>query len=184
MQLAAHEMHDLHELTLSCVNSITNMGYFIQHVQNPELKGLIEKHLPFHIRDYDIKVEYLSKNEGATTTLPIPEVSQTLSSYTTSPMATYPPITPRTNARDFNDREIATAYLLTLKRAGREYAWCAMEMSHPDIRTFCQNAFLMSCNHAYDVWQWMVKQGFYPLEPADQQMTSKVGSIYGIVPPQ
>jgi hypothetical protein len=68
MQLAAHEMHDLHELTLSCVNSITNMGYFIQHVQNSELKGLIQKHLPFHIRDYDIKVEYLSKSEGATTT--------------------------------------------------------------------------------------------------------------------
>jgi len=26
-----------------------------------------------------------------------------------------------------NDREMATAYLLTLKRAGREYAWAAME---------------------------------------------------------
>lgn len=28
MQLAAHEVHDLHELTLSCVNSITNMALY------------------------------------------------------------------------------------------------------------------------------------------------------------
>ncbi len=29
MQLAAHELHDLNELTLSCVNSITNMALFM-----------------------------------------------------------------------------------------------------------------------------------------------------------
>ena len=26
----------------------------------------------------------------------------------------------------------------------------------------------MSCNHVYEVWQWMVKNGFYPLIPASQ----------------
>ncbi|GGH85054.1 spore coat protein CotF [Pullulanibacillus pueri] len=184
MQLAAHEVHELHELTLSCVNSITNMGYFIQHIQNPELKAIVEKHLPYHIRDYDIKVEYLSKVEGAQTQLPIPELNQNLQSYTTSPVSAYPPVTPRTSVQDFNDREMATAYLLTLKRAGREYAWAAMELSQPQIRLFCQNAFMMSCNHAYEVWQWMVQQGFYPLEPADPAMTTKIGNVYGIVPPQ
>jgi spore coat protein CotF len=184
LQLAAHELNDLNELTLSCVNSITNMGYFLQHIQDPELKALVEKHLPFHIRDYDIKVEYLSKAEGATTHLPIPELGASLQSYTASPSGSYPPVTPRTSVQDFNDREMATAYLLTLKRAGREYAWSAMEMSNPEIRVFCQNAFLMSCNHAYEVWQWMVKKGYYPLESADMAMTTKIGGMYGIVPPQ
>lgn len=184
MQLAAHEMNDLHELTVSCVNSITNMGYFLQHIQDPELKAIVEKHLPFHIRDYDIKVEYLSKAEGAQTQLPIPELNPTLQSYTNAPVNTYTPVTPRTSIQDFNDREIATAYLLTLKRAGREYAWSAMEASNPELRVFLQNAFLMSCNHAYDVWQWMVKKGYYPLEAADQMVTSKIGNMYGIVPPQ
>lgn len=184
MQLAAHEMHDLHELTMSCVNSITNMGYFLQHVQDPELKALIETHLPYHIRDYDMKVEYLSKAQGAQTKLPTPEINRTLQSYTQSPSASYVPVTPRTSVQEFNDREMATAYLLTLKRAGREYAWAAMEMSHPDIRAFCQTAFLMSCNHAYDVWQWMVKKGYYPLEAADAAMTEKIGGMCGLVPPQ
>lgn len=46
------------------------------------------------------------------------------------------PVTPRTDIQQFNDREITTAYLLTLKRAGRENAWSAMESSNPDVNTF------------------------------------------------
>lgn len=41
-------------------------------------------------------------------------------------------MTPRTSVTDFNDREIAGAYLLTLKRVGREHAWAAMEASTPE----------------------------------------------------
>jgi len=43
---------------------------------------------------------------------------------------------------------------------------------------------LMSCNHAYEVWQWLVKKGYYPLETADLTMTEKIGDMYGMVPPQ
>lgn len=56
----------------------------------------------------------------------------------------FPSITPRTDLQEMNDREIATAYLLTLKRAGREYAWSAMEASNPGLRDFLKDAFTMS----------------------------------------
>lgn len=46
---------------------------------------------------------------------------------------------------------IATAYLLTLKRAGREYAWTAMEATSHDIRQFLEDAFTMASHHAYDI---------------------------------
>lgn len=77
-----------------------------------------------------------------------------------------------------DDREIATAYLLTLKRAGREYAWAAMEASNPQLREFLKDAFTMSCNHAYDVWQWMAQKGYYPLEPASENTLNTMSSIY------
>jgi spore coat protein CotF len=184
MQLAAHELQDLHELTMSCVNSITNMAYFKQHIQDQELKSIVEQHFPYHVRDYNKKVEYLSNAKGSQAPFPVPDINQTLQSYTTSPANTYPPVTPRTTVQDFNDREMATAYLLTLKRAGREYAWATMEMSNPEIRQFLQDAFVMSSNHAYDMWQWMVKHGYYPLEAADQSMISKMGDVYGVLTEQ
>jgi hypothetical protein len=56
MQLASHEVHDLNELTLSCVNSITNMALFINQAKDLELKSLLQKHFPYHIKDYNTKV--------------------------------------------------------------------------------------------------------------------------------
>lgn len=182
MRLAAHELHELHELTMSCVNSITNMSYMLQHVQDQEFKSILERHYPFHIRDYNMKVEFLNQTEGAKAELSLFKEKGHLTDYTQSPVNQYPPVQPRTIVPDLIDREMATAYLLTLKRAGREYAYSAMEAANPELRSFLQTAFMMSCSHAYDVWQYMVKKGYYPLEPADQNMISKIGSAYQVIP--
>lgn len=180
MQLAAHEVQDLHELAMSCVNSITNMACFMNQVQDSELKTILDKHFPQHIQDYNMKVEYLSKAEGATSKLSIPNLQPVLQSFTQAP--TNPvPVTPRTTVQQFNDREIATAYLLTLKRSGREYAWAAMEMSNSEVRSFLEDAFRMCSHHAYDVWQWMVNKGFYPLESASQTTLNTLGGFYQVV---
>ncbi|AEY65980.1 spore coat protein [Clostridium sp. BNL1100] len=180
MQLASHEVNDLRELTTSCVNSITNMALFLNSVQDNELKSLIQKHLPYHIKDYNTKVEYLSRTSGAKTGLPIPPITNIIQNYTSSE-TTPVPVTPRTDVQELNDREIATAYLLTLKRAGREYAWAAMEVSNPEIRMFLEDAFKMSSHHAYDIWQWMVQKGYYPLEAAPAETMEKLGSMYNTV---
>lgn len=125
MQLAAHELHDLNELTMSCVNSITNMAYMLDHVTDPEFKAILEKHFPYHVRDYNMKVEFLNAQQGAKKELARIKIEGNLPSYVQSAMGQYPTVQPRTSVGDMNDREMATAYLLTLKRAGREYAWAA-----------------------------------------------------------
>lgn len=181
MQLASHELNDLNELTMSCVNSITNMGYMLQHIQDPEFKSIVERHLPYHIRDYNMKVEFLNEAGGAKRELSLIKEEGHLQSYTVSGTASTP-VQPRTTVEHMNDREMATAYLLTLKRAGREYAWAAMEMANPEVRSFCQTAFMMSCAHAYDMWQYMVKKGYYALEPAAPELISRVGSMYEVIP--
>jgi spore coat protein CotF len=177
MELAAHEAFDLHELTMSCVNSITNMALFLHSVQDQELKSLIEKHFPYHIKDYNTKVEYLSRTSGAKTGLAVPQITNIINNYTQS-QTNAEPVTPRTELSELNDREIATAYLLTLKRAGREYAWAAMECGNPEVRCFLENAFQMSSHHAYDIWQWMVKKGYYPLEAAPANTMGVFGNMY------
>lgn len=180
MQLASHEVHDLNELTLSCVNSITNMAFFINHTKDAELKSLLQKHLPYHIKDYNTKVEYLSRESGAKTGLAIPEISHIIDNYTQA-ATNIKSVTPRTDIQELDDREIATAYLLTLKRAGREYAWSAMEASNPELRLFLEDAFRMSSHHAYDIWQWMVKKGYYPLEAAPAETLGTMASMYKVV---
>lgn len=104
---------------MNCVKSITSMTYMLQHVENPELRRIPERHFPFHVRDYNMKVEFLNKTEGAKMELPLFKEQGRLSDYTQSPVSQYPPVQPRTEVQNMNDREMATSYLLTLKRAGR-----------------------------------------------------------------
>lgn len=184
MQLAGHELHDLNELTLSCVNSITNMGLFINQAQDPELKGMLTRQFPYHLRDYNKKVEYLQQAAGSQAPFPVPEMQVKLASFTQPPTMPAPGVTPRTDAQALNDREIATAYLLTLKRAGREYAWATMEMSNPEIRLFLEDAFRMCARQAYEVWEYMAQKGWYPLQPAPQQAISTMAGMYNLVPEQ
>jgi len=165
MQLSAHEVHDLHELTMSCVNSVTNMACFINQANDPELRGILQRHFPLHIQDYNTKVGYLNQHAGAANMFHVPVLSSEMISLDTIHVQ---PIRPRTDVQQFNDQEIATAYLLTLKRAGREYAWSAMECSNPEIRSFLERAFQMCSHRAYEVWQWLAKNGYYPNEPAQQ----------------
>lgn len=180
MQITIAELCNLHELILSCVNSITNMAMFKNQVTDPELKAMIENHFPVHVQDYNMKVKFVKEATAPAEKLNVPELKKMLQDFTKSPIATSP-VTPRTDITQLNDREIATGYLLTLKRAGREYAWSAMEASNPELREFLKDAFTMSCNHAYEVWQWMVKHGFYPLCPASQAEINTTGSIYNEV---
>ncbi|KIY23776.1 spore coat protein [Mesobacillus subterraneus] len=181
MQLSTHELYQLNELTMSCVNSLTNMAYMLHHVQDPEFKMILERHYPMHVRDYNMKVEFLNKLEVPTKTIPMLKNIVHNNAIATNNVKTLP-IQPRTEMENMNDREMATAYLLTLKRAGREYAWSAMEMVHPDIRAFCQTAFIMSSSHAYDVWQYMVERGYYPVRQASSEQITEIGAMYEIVP--
>lgn len=168
------------ELILSCVDSITNMELYINSATDSELKAMIQEHLSAHIQDYNMKVKFVKESAGPGEKLNVPQLKTMLQDYTNAPTAPIP-VTPRTTVDKLNDREIATGYLLTLKRAGREYAWSAMEASNPELREFLKDAFTMSCNHAFEIWQWMVKKGFYALSPASQQEIDSVGSFYNLV---
>lgn len=180
MKLTPAELHNLHELILSCVNSITNMAMYKNQVQNQELKSMLENHFPVHVQDYNMKVRFVKDAMAPQEKLNVPEMKTNLDNFTQSPTSVTP-ITPRKDIQQLTDREIATGYLLTLKRAGREYAWSAMEATNPTLREFLKDAFTMSCNHAYEVSQWMITNGYYPICEAPQEEINKIASIYNEV---
>lgn len=179
MKLLKNEVCQLKELILSCTNTITCMSLFKNQVQDPELKEILERQFPLHIQDYNMKVEFLKENMGPQEELRIPE--QISIKMNLSEKKDALPVTPNTNTEKLNDREIATSYLLTLKRAGREYAWSAMEAGHPRLRQFLKDAFTMSCNHAYEVWDWMVNHQYYAVCPEQEEEMKKAGDTFQIL---
>ncbi|WP_067932581.1 spore coat protein [Alicyclobacillus kakegawensis] len=174
MPLQGHEAFDLNELLLSCVNSINCMGFFKNHATDAQLKQMLEKHMDAHIRDYNMKVEWATKQQ-CKQTLSVPAMPAKM---TQAQPPTPQPVTPKPDASNLDDRAIATSYLLTLKRAGREYAWAAFEASDPQLRQFLEDAFRMNSRHALEVSQWMTQKGYYPTEPASNTYLLQLAKIY------
>lgn len=181
MKLTISELSQLNELILSCTNTITCMSLFRNEVQDVELKSLLDTQFPLHVEDYNQKVEFVKSLETASGILNVPEMNTSIFQQETNISKPAVPVTINTNVTKMNDREIATSYLLTLKRAGKEYAVASMEATNPKLRQFLKDAYTMSCNHAYEIWEWMAKREFYPLNIATDEQVNAVAGVFNII---
>ncbi len=177
MTLGLHEACELNELLLSCTNSINSMGLFLNQVKCAELKSIIQKHMAAHIQDYNMKVEWASK-EQSTQKLQVPPMPAATSP---TPSGQTQPVMPNPQTTALDDRAIATSYLLTLKRAGREYAWATFETTDPQLRTFLEDAFEMCSRHAYEIGQYMISKGYYPISTVPEAYMSQLSGTYQTV---
>lgn len=181
MKLTISELSQLNELILSCTNTITCMSLFRNQVKDTELHSLLDTQFPLHVEDYNKKVEFVKNLETASGKMEIPAMNTYLfdQDITISKLAT--PVTVNTNVTQMNDREIATSYLLTLKRAGKEYAIASMEATNPKLREFLKDAYTMSCNHAYEIWEWLAKHDFYPLTIATDEQINLIANTFNVI---
>lgn len=178
MKLTICELSYLNELITSCVNTITCMSLFKNQVTNEELKSMLNTHFPVHVEDYNKKVEFVKDVDTVSGKLNVPELNTSIFSEDVNTSKTATPVTVNTNVTTLIDREIALSYFLTLKRAGKEYAIASMEATNPKLRQFLKDAYTMSCNHSYEVYEWMAKNNYYPLVIATGEQTGNIASIY------
>lgn len=179
MQLATHELRDLSELIAGDYNTINTMSTYIQQAQDPELKQLLQRHFPFHVQAYNLKVEFVQKESSPNISKFQPSrLNPVLPSYTEALSQEYLPVTPSVAAKPPNDRSIALGYLLNQKSSAFNCAGSLLEIANPELRMLLENTFLNSSHHAYDIWQYMVKKGYYQLSPAPSSEMQAIASMY------
>ena len=177
MPLRGHEAFELNELLYGCVNTINSMGIFINQAKDPELKGILQKHQDVHIQDYNMKVEW-ARSGSCNKKLNVPPMPAKSTGTQKPPQA----VTPNPNATAFDDRGIATAYLVSLKANGKSYALATFEADEPQLRQFLEDAFTMCSHHAFEVAGWMSKNGYYPGEQATSTYLKALNQTYDPVP--
>ncbi len=178
MKLTICELSYLNELITSCVNTITCMSLFKNQVTDEELKSILNTHFPLHIEDYNKKVEFVKNVDTATGKLNVSELNTSIFSSNVNETKQATPISVNTNVTKLTDKEIALSYFLTLKRAGKEYAISSMEATNPKLRQFLKDAYTMSCNHSYEVYEWLAKNNYYPIVVTTGEQTGTISSIY------
>lgn len=182
MKLTICELSYLNELITSCVNTITCMSLFRNQVTDEELKSLLNNHFPIHVEDYNRKVEFVKNVDTASGKLNVPQLNTSIFTEDVNETKPTEPITVNTNVTKLTDREIALSYFLTLKRAGKEYAIASMEVTNPNLRQFLKDAYTMSCNHSFEIYEWMAKNNYYPMIVTTAEQTGNIASIYNTIP--
>lgn len=181
MKLTICELSYLNELITSCINTITCMSLFKNQVTDEKLKSLLNTHFPIHVEDYNKKVEFVKDSNTASGKLNVPQLNTSIFSEDINESKTATPVTVNTNVTTLTDREIALSYFLTLKRAGKEYAIASMEATDPKLRQFLKDAYTMSCNHSYEVYEWMAKNNYYPVIVSTGEQTGNIASLYNLI---
>lgn len=182
LKLTICELSYLNELITSCVNTITCMSLFKNQVTDEELKSLLNTHFPIHVEDYNRKVEFVKNVDTATGNLNVPQLNRSIFTEDVNETKPAEPVTVNTNVTKLTDREIALSYFLTLKRTGKEYAISSMEVTNANLRQFLKDAYTMSCNHSYEVYEWMAKNNYYPIVVTTAEQTGTIASIYNTIP--
>ena len=181
MKLTICELSYLNELITSCVNTITCLSLFRNQVNDEELKNILNVQFPVHVEDYNLKVEFVKDIEKTSGKLNVPQLNTNIFNEDINESKKATPVSVNTNVKMLNDREIALSYFLTLKRAGKEYAIASTEATNPKLRQFLKDAYTMSCNHSYEIYQWLVKHNYYPVVITTGEQTGEIGEIYNII---
>ena len=56
-----------------------------------------------------------------------------------------------------------------------------MEATNPVLRQFLKDAYTMSCNHSYEVYEWLAKNNYYPIILETGEQTGNISSIYNTI---
>ena len=124
----------------------------------------------------------MKDSETASGKLNVPELNPSIFAQEITGTKLASPVAVNTNVTNLTDREIALSYFLTLKRAGKEYAIASMEATNPKLRQFLKDAYTMSCNHAFEVYEWMAKNNYYPIILSTGEQTGNIAGIYNTIP--
>lgn len=56
-----------------------------------------------------------------------------------------------------------------------------MEATNPTLRQFLKDAYTMSCNHSYEIYEWLAKNHYYPIILSTGEQVGNISSLYSTI---
>lgn len=166
-----HEMFDAHEAITSLIGGLEQGLLYEQHIQDPELKTMLQKHKTFLTQTYNTIVETLQTgNEPSvkTQTYNMAENNNTI--YGMKPSQ---PKTPAQSVNEINDQCISSFMMSNLKACASHFTMTALETTNPVLRRVFADSIPNIIEMAYEVFLYQNKHQYYQvpqLKPEDMQI--------------
>ncbi len=165
-----HEMFDAHEALSGLVGSIEQTLLYEPHIQDPELKTMLQKHKAYMSQTYNTVVETLKTGKEPTVKTQTYNMAQ--SNNVLYGMKPTQPKTPAQSVNELNDQSISGFMMGNLKSSASAFTMTALETTNPVLRRVFADSVPHIIEMAYEVFLYQNKHQYYQvpqLKPEDMQ---------------
>ncbi|WP_010651875.1 spore coat protein [Oceanobacillus massiliensis] len=154
-----HEMFDAHEAISGLAGCLEQSLLYEQHIQDPELKAILQKQKTYLTQTYNTIVSVLQTGQEPnikTQTYNMPESNNVL--YGMKPTQ---PKVPVQSSSELNDQCISKFMMGNLKSSASIFTMSALEMTNPVMRRVFADSVPNIIEMAYEVFLYQNKHQYY-----------------------
>ncbi|GAB3046327.1 spore coat protein [Virgibacillus ainsalahensis] len=165
-----HEMFDAHEAISGLVGGMEHGLLYEQHIQDPELKTMLQQHKAFLTQLYNTLVETLQTGQKPAIETQTYNMAQ--GNNVVYGMQPSPPKTPAQSVNELNDQCISSFMMAQLKASATAFTTASLETTNPVLRRVFADSIPNLIEMAYEVFLYQNKNQYYQvpqLKQADMQ---------------
>lgn len=163
-----HDMFDAHEAISGLVGAMDQCLLYEQHIQDPELKTMTQKHRAFCTQLYNTMVDTLKSGQDPSVPTQQYEMAQGNNvMYGMQPSSQ--PKTPIQSVNELSDQHISSFILASLKSNASAFTMASLEMTNPVMRRILADSVPNLIEMAYEVFLYQNKKHYYQVPQLQQQ---------------
>ncbi|MGG4342106.1 spore coat protein [Paenibacillus lautus] len=182
MNHGGHEMFDVHEVLAGAINTMNTYTILSGHVQDPELRDILQRQQQFMADEYNITLECFKT--GQDPSKPTQSYKMKQGNDFIYGMKPGQPKKPMQSTAEINDETIALSMLNAVKSGATMKTNAAMESTNPVVRRVLADSLPNCIEMAYEISLYQNKHGYYQVPQLPQQDMQYMQNSYGTAPMQ
>ncbi|GAK42822.1 spore coat protein [Paenibacillus urinalis] len=176
MNHGGHEMFDVHEVLAGAVTTLNTYTILSQHVQDPELRDIMQRQKQFMADEYNTTLECFKS--GQDPSMPTQSYKMHQGNDFTYGVQPTQPNKPIQSAAEINDEVISCSMLHSVKSGATAKTMAALESTNPVVRRVLADSVPNCIEMAYEISLYQNKHGYYQVPQLTQQDMTQMQNGY------
>lgn len=162
-----HELFDAHEIISGIINLLDQYQMYNQHIQDPELKNILQHQSNFITTMYNSIVQ--SFQTGQDPINPTGNYTMQQSNEVVYGIKPSPPKKPNQSVSDLSDQGLSAYMLGHSKALASLFTMTALEMTNPVLRRVVSDSVPNLVEISYEIFLYQNKHGYYQVPQLSEQ---------------
>lgn len=177
-----HELFDVHETIGGIICMLDQYQLYGQHIQDPELKSILQHQSAFVTQLYNTAVESFKTGQKPSVSTQVYKMEQ--SNDVTYGMSPGQPKKPNQSVGELNDQQLSSFMLGHTKSLASLMTMSALEVTNPVLRRVFADSVPNMVEMGYEIFLYQNKHGYYQVPQLMEQDMAQMLNSFAPAPTQ